>query len=106
MGRDPIAPSDAAVIDVGSNSVRLVVYRLEGRAIWTVYNEKVLAGLGRELSETGRLSKDGVETAMVIYPGEGHAIRQPRHREDVLRRTLDWFRAHDTRESRPPNPSS
>ena len=29
-------PIDAAVIDVGSNSVRLVVYRLEGRAIWTV----------------------------------------------------------------------
>jgi exopolyphosphatase/guanosine-5'-triphosphate,3'-diphosphate pyrophosphatase len=27
------APRDAAVIDIGSNSVRLVVYRLEGRAI-------------------------------------------------------------------------
>jgi exopolyphosphatase/guanosine-5'-triphosphate,3'-diphosphate pyrophosphatase len=38
------APRDAAVIDIGSNSVRLVVYRLEGRAIWTVFNEKVLAG--------------------------------------------------------------
>lgn len=41
------------------------------------------------------LRAHGVETAMVIYPGEGHAIRQPRHREDVLRRTLGWFRAHD-----------
>lgn len=39
----------------------------------------------------------GVETEMVIYPGEGHGIRRPRHREDVLRRTLAWFRAHDTR---------
>ena len=38
------------VIDVGSNSVRLVLYRLEGRAIWTVFNEKVLAGLGRDLA--------------------------------------------------------
>ena len=36
--------ADAAVIDVGSNSVRLVLYRLEGRAIWTVFNEKVLGG--------------------------------------------------------------
>lgn len=54
----------AAVIDVGSNSVRLVVYRLEGRAIWTVYNEKALAGLGRDLLQTGRLSADGVDTAM------------------------------------------
>lgn len=54
----------AAVIDVGSNSVRLVIYRLEGRAIWTVYNEKVLAGLGRDLGETGRLSPQGVEMAL------------------------------------------
>ena len=29
---------DIAAIDIGSNSVRLVLYRLEGRAIWTVYN--------------------------------------------------------------------
>lgn len=55
---------DAAVIDIGSNSVRLVVYRLEGRAIWTVFNEKVLAGLGRDLSRTGTLSLEGIETAL------------------------------------------
>lgn len=54
---------DAAVIDVGSNSVRLVIYRLEGRAIWTTYNEKVLAGLGRDLGTTGALSPVGVEQA-------------------------------------------
>ncbi len=54
----------AAVIDVGSNSVRLVIYRLEGRAIWTVYNEKVLAGLGRDLAKTGRLSKDGAKETL------------------------------------------
>lgn len=56
--------TEAAVIDIGSNSVRLVLYRLDGRAIWTVFNEKVLAGLGRDLPATGRLSKDGVETAL------------------------------------------
>ncbi len=37
------------------------------------------------------LERAGVPTEMVIYPGEGHPIRQPRHREDVLRRTLAWF---------------
>jgi dipeptidyl aminopeptidase/acylaminoacyl peptidase len=37
------------------------------------------------------LRASGVTTQMVIYPGEGHGIRQPRHREDVLRRTLAWF---------------
>ena len=41
------------------------------------------------------LSARGVPTGMVIYPGEGHGIRQPRHREDVLRRTLAWFAKHD-----------
>jgi len=55
---------DVAVVDVGSNSVRLVIYRLEGRAIWTVFNEKVLAGLGRGVETTGRLPPDGVSEAI------------------------------------------
>ena len=55
---------DAAVIDVGSNSVRLVVYRIDGRAMTPVLNEKVMAGLGRDLSRTGALSKDGADIAM------------------------------------------
>jgi exopolyphosphatase/guanosine-5'-triphosphate,3'-diphosphate pyrophosphatase len=62
------APGDggrqAAVIDLGSNSVRLVIYRIEGRAIWTVFNDKSLAGLGRDLPQTGRLSPEGVEDAL------------------------------------------
>jgi exopolyphosphatase/guanosine-5'-triphosphate,3'-diphosphate pyrophosphatase len=57
-------PLTAAAIDVGSNSVRLVIYRLEGRAIWTMFNEKVLAGLGRELATTGRLSQSGIRQAL------------------------------------------
>src|SRR5665213_1060821 len=55
---------DAAVIDIGSNSVRLVIYRLEGRAIWTVFNEKVLAGLGSEVATTRRLAPAGVQIAL------------------------------------------
>jgi dipeptidyl aminopeptidase/acylaminoacyl peptidase len=35
-----------------------------------------------------------VPTQMVIYPGEGHGIRQPKHRADVLKRTLEWFEKH------------
>ncbi len=58
------APRDVAAIDIGSNSVRLVLYRLEGRAIWTVFNEKVLAGLGRDLATTGRLSVEGAAQAL------------------------------------------
>jgi exopolyphosphatase/guanosine-5'-triphosphate,3'-diphosphate pyrophosphatase len=56
--------TDAAVIDGGSNSERLVIYRLEGRAIWTTYNEKVLAGLGRDLGSSGKLSLEGSEAAL------------------------------------------
>lgn len=59
------APRDVAAIDIGSNSVRLVLYRLEGRAIWTVFNEKVLAGLGRDLATTGRLSVEGAAQALI-----------------------------------------
>jgi exopolyphosphatase / guanosine-5'-triphosphate,3'-diphosphate pyrophosphatase len=55
---------EAAVIDVGSNSVRLVVYRIDGRAMTPVLNEKVMAGLGRDLSRTGALSKDGADVAL------------------------------------------
>lgn len=58
------ATRDVAAVDIGSNSVRLVLYRLEGRAIWTVFNEKVLAGLGRDLAATGRLSVEGAAQAM------------------------------------------
>lgn len=57
------AAFDAAVLDVGSNSVRLVIYRVEGRAIWSLFNEKVLAGLGRDAGR-GALSPAGVEAAM------------------------------------------
>lgn len=55
---------DIAVIDVGSNSIRLVHFRLEGRAIWPIFNEKVMAALGEGVRKTGRLNPDGVETAL------------------------------------------
>src|ERR1700722_15948218 len=59
-----MAPWDPGVIDGGSTSVRLVLYRVEGRAVWTVFNEKILAGLGRDLAVTGRLSPGGIDAAL------------------------------------------
>jgi len=41
------------------------------------------------------LKSAGVETEMVIYPDEGHPIKQLPHQEDVLARVLDWFARHD-----------
>lgn len=55
---------DAAVIDVGSNSVRLVVYRVDGRALTPLLNEKVMAGLGRDLNRSGLLAPEGVSLAL------------------------------------------
>jgi exopolyphosphatase/guanosine-5'-triphosphate,3'-diphosphate pyrophosphatase len=53
-----------AVIDIGSNSVRLVVYEGLTRSPTPIFNEKVLAGLGREVHSTGLLAADAVETAL------------------------------------------
>jgi exopolyphosphatase / guanosine-5'-triphosphate,3'-diphosphate pyrophosphatase len=52
------------VIDVGSNSVRLVIFDGMARSPAYFYNEKVLCGLGAGLSETGRLSEEGWQRAM------------------------------------------
>jgi len=53
-----------AVVDVGSNSVRLVVFAGDGRWSVPVYNERTLCGLGRKLGKTGRLDPDGVGLAL------------------------------------------
>jgi dipeptidyl aminopeptidase/acylaminoacyl peptidase len=36
----------------------------------------------------------GVETELVIYPGEGHEFLQQEHRRDVLERASAWFDHH------------
>ncbi len=33
----------------------------------------------------------GISTELVVYPGEGHAFRQPDHKRDVMERTAEWF---------------
>jgi exopolyphosphatase / guanosine-5'-triphosphate,3'-diphosphate pyrophosphatase len=53
-----------AVIDIGSNSVRLVVYEGITRAPTALFNEKALCGLGREVQTTGLLAPDAVEQAI------------------------------------------
>jgi len=42
-----------AVIDIGSNTIRLVVYENLERAPYVIFNEKVFCSLGRGVSETG-----------------------------------------------------
>jgi exopolyphosphatase / guanosine-5'-triphosphate,3'-diphosphate pyrophosphatase len=56
--------SSVAVIDIGSNSVRLVVYQSMTRSLMTLFNEKALCGLGREVQSTGLLAPDAVAKAL------------------------------------------
>jgi exopolyphosphatase/guanosine-5'-triphosphate,3'-diphosphate pyrophosphatase len=74
-----------AVIDIGSNSVRLVVYEAMARNLVTLFNEKALCGLGREVQTTGLLAPDAVAKALtslrrfralcrVMKVGRVHAI--------------------------------
>ncbi len=53
-----------AVIDIGSNSIRLVVFDRLSRVPIALFNEKVLCGLGRGLETSGRLNEAGVELAL------------------------------------------
>ena len=47
------------VVDVGSNSVRLVVFDGAARSPAYFYNEKIMCALGAGMSETGHLSPEG-----------------------------------------------
>lgn len=54
-----------AIIDIGSNSVRLVVFEGPKLTPIPLFNEKCLCGLGREVATTGRLCDDAVERALM-----------------------------------------
>lgn len=53
-----------AILDIGSNTVRLVVYGGTMRAPTVLLNEKVTAKLGRDIASEGRLADEAVELAM------------------------------------------
>ncbi len=59
-----ITRKPVATIDIGSNSVRLVVYSGATRAPSTLFNEKVMAGLGRNIDQTGNLSTAAQQRAL------------------------------------------
>lgn len=57
-------PSPVAIVDIGSNSVRLVAYEALSRSLTPIFNEKVLCGLGRGVATTGLLGAEAVERAL------------------------------------------
>ena len=63
QGRLPLG-APVAIVDIGSNSVRLVAYEGLSRAPTPIFNEKVMCGLGRGVVSTGHLPVEGVEKAL------------------------------------------
>ena len=57
-----------AVIDIGSNSIRLVIYENEMRTPTPLLNEKLLCGLGRNRQQDGSLNKKAKQRALDIFP--------------------------------------
>jgi len=57
-------PQKVGVLDIGSNSIRLVIFRGVDRVPIPVFNEKVLCKLGEDLEKTGRLSEVGCRIAI------------------------------------------
>jgi exopolyphosphatase/guanosine-5'-triphosphate,3'-diphosphate pyrophosphatase len=63
QGRLPgIAP--VSVVDIGSNSIRLVIYEGMSRSPAILFNEKVMCGLGKGLAKTGRMDEASVTRAL------------------------------------------
>ncbi len=63
QGRLP-GSAPVSVVDIGSNSVRLVVYEGLSRAPAVLFNEKVLCGLGKGIGLTGKMDEQAVERAL------------------------------------------
>ena len=71
-----------AVVDIGSNTVRLVMYEGTGRAPEVIWNEKVAARLGRDLSETGRIPEEAEQEALAAL-GRYRLLIEDRGIEEV-----------------------
>ncbi|SHJ81241.1 exopolyphosphatase / guanosine-5'-triphosphate,3'-diphosphate pyrophosphatase [Roseomonas rosea] len=72
----------SGVVDLGSNSVRLVIFEGRGRNPVTIFNEKAVLGLGRGLQSTGRLNAAAVEGALTIM-GRYLAIARAMHADPL-----------------------
>jgi exopolyphosphatase/guanosine-5'-triphosphate,3'-diphosphate pyrophosphatase len=67
----------SAVVDLGSNSVRLVVFEGAGRNPNAIFNEKAVLRLGKGLQQTGKLNEEGLEQALTVmarYAAIAHAM--------------------------------
>src|ERR1051326_1967369 len=57
-------PGPLAIVDIGSNSVRLVIYESFSRTPAVFHNEKAICAIGRNMVSSGRLSEQGIASAL------------------------------------------
>ena len=60
----PTRDKPIAVVDIGSNSVRLVIYQGAWVSAPALHNEKTICAIGRNMVSTGRLDEAGMELAL------------------------------------------
>ncbi len=64
----PSGPTRRAVVDLGSNSVRLVIYEGDARNPLSIFNEKAVMRLAKGMTKTGKLDKEAMrQTATVLH---------------------------------------
>ncbi len=66
----------AGIIDIGSNSIRLVIYDGPARIPAALFNEKVMAGLGKGVSRDGALDKESMERGLAALSRFGQLAKQ------------------------------
>lgn len=71
----PAVTARTAIIDIGSNSVRLVVYDGPRRIPFILFNEKVMAGLGASLTKTGAIEEPAMRRGLIALARFSHLCR-------------------------------
>ncbi|OFZ18195.1 MAG: hypothetical protein A2Z20_11755 [Bdellovibrionales bacterium RBG_16_40_8] len=73
-----LSPFRLAIIDLGTNSVRVDVYRINGKRVLRTYRRKIMIRLGDDVFKTGRLSPEGMKRAMKAFLGFKRLFREMR----------------------------
>ena len=81
-GLAPTRAGLAGIIDIGSNSIRLVVYQGLSRVPPVIFNEKVMAGLGRGVANDGKLDAGGSSVESQLRRSCQLPSKNPRHLPD------------------------
>ncbi len=69
-------PENIAVIDIGSNSVRLFIFRVEGRRAVQIEAQKYFCGLGKDLGTTGKLNPEAASLTLSYMEGFASKIKE------------------------------